>query len=523
MSAEGGESATGGVVVGKDGLSISRDIDGIMNIHFDGRRIWSVNSAEYPVRIDGRWFVPWPDLLRPYLSGRVEIRLVDQETGETASITEATFGDGEGRVEVIGDTGRPLAMNKYGRFNQPFDTVDRDVLDGYLDQVEKVLDVLANECGLEAFVCWGTLLGAVRGGKMIGHDVDADLAYYSHHTHPADIARESYRVEAVLRAKGWNVRRENTGFLALFLPQVDGSVRNMDVFAAWITDGLLYVIHDIRAPLPASAILPLGEVELEGRRFPAPADPPALLEAAYGPDWSTPDPSFRFKASRVDKRRLNGWVGGLRAQRDYWLRFYGGPEQSRIPTEHSLFAEWVAERDDPGRQLVDAGSGNGRDLLWFRTNGRRAVGLEFSNGPIKLARTRARRLGTTVKQYKVNLNDLRYALAYGASFARQGPNTVYARMLIDTMRIDVRDNFYRFASMCCRDSGMLFLEFRAEPAGEKSYAFGAHERHPSTGDEVTAKLRRFGFAVVDRAEGRGLAPFEDEDPYMCRLAAEWRR
>ena len=36
--------------------------------------------------------------------------------------------------------------------------------------------------GVEAFLAYGTLLGAVREGRLLGHDSDADLGYVSRHT-----------------------------------------------------------------------------------------------------------------------------------------------------------------------------------------------------------------------------------------------------------------------------------------------------------------------------------------------------
>ena len=62
--------------------------------------------------------------------------------------------------------------------------------------------MLRDKAGVPAFICYGTLLGAVRNGKLIGHDNDIDIAYVSEHPHPVDVVREGYRVERVLRDDG---------------------------------------------------------------------------------------------------------------------------------------------------------------------------------------------------------------------------------------------------------------------------------------------------------------------------------
>ena len=65
-----------------------------------------------------------------------------------------------------------------------FSETDTDTKALIVEAVQRVLHDLREECGLEAFLAFGCLLGAVRNGRMIGHDSDADLAYVSAHTHP---------------------------------------------------------------------------------------------------------------------------------------------------------------------------------------------------------------------------------------------------------------------------------------------------------------------------------------------------
>ena len=92
----------------------------------------------------------------------------------------------------------------------------------------------------------------------------------------------------------------------------DGVVRGLDVFGGFLMDGHLHLMGEIREPFEESWIFPLGTTTLEGRTFPAPADPDRLLTATYGASWRMPDPAFNFAPPATTVRRLNGWFRGLR-------------------------------------------------------------------------------------------------------------------------------------------------------------------------------------------------------------------
>jgi hypothetical protein len=222
-----------------DGVRLPRgyESESVVDVLFDGRRIWSV-ALEPGKRSAQR--VAWPKVLVPYLDGRVEVQLRDHVSGEVLLTESVRFGSGTGPVRVVDGQGRALAVTKWGKLNHPFDATDRSAIEGYLDQVEEVLAFLTDECGVPSFLSYGSLLGAVREGGLIGHDVDVDLGYLSAHTHPADVLLESYAIERRLRGHGWQVRRENGGFLALFLEQSDGTTRNLDVFTCFQVDDHLH-------------------------------------------------------------------------------------------------------------------------------------------------------------------------------------------------------------------------------------------------------------------------------------------
>ena len=489
-----------------------------LDLLFDGRRIWSIAPHEHRVRRDGYRRVVWPEPIRRHLDGTARVELREHVSGEVVASTEATFGTGEGRVEIVDDSGRPVALTKYGRLNHPFESSDRSAMEGYLDQVEEVLAVLRDRCGLPAFVSFGTLLGAVRNGRLIGHDVDVDLGYLSDYEHPVDVVRESLRVERVLRDQGWRVVRENGGFLALFFPQADGTSRNLDVFASFIVNGMLHQVHDIRTRADRTAVVPLGEVELEGRMLPAPARPEVFLEAAYGPGWRVPDPSFEYHTPRPLKRRNMGWLGGLRAQRDQWSKFYAASYYD-LPDEPSPFARWVAGREAP-MQLLDVGCGKGRDAMFFAAEGFDVTALDVVPKVLSRGRRQSQARDLHVQWQLCNLNSLQETLLTAAAVLQSpGPRVVFARGLLHDLRPQAWDHFWRLASLSLREGGRCYLEFRtAEPWTGEPLALPIRRR--LSVQEVEREARERGARSVHRAEQldpRGL----EHDRNVHRLVLEW--
>lgn len=466
-------------------------------------------------------FVPWPPALAKRLRGRAEVALRHHVSGEVLGSTDHVFDGADDETAAVADRrGRPLIVDKYGRLTRPLSQQEPEIVQELLGVCAHLLDVLSDDAGVPAFVVYGTLLGAVRDQRLITHDNDVDLAYLSRLPHPVDVAREGLRVERILRAAGYDVRRGSGVRLNVRVKLSDGSLRGIDVFTAHWVEGVLYMPSDTGFRLPEATILPLGEVELHGHPMPAPNQPEPLLAATYGPGWREPDPAFKYDTPRPLHRRLNGWFGGLISHRKYWDAFYSQQRQL-VPKEPSPFATWVNEHHGSGRPLVDVGCGTGRDSLWFASQGRHVVGIDYNLGVLRRAARRSERRELDTEFHLVNLYDSRAVLAWGARLAhREEPCDVYARFTLHALREEGQANLVRLASMALRREGKLFLEFRTPEDSDLPHVFN-HKRHFLSPDEARALVTTAGGRVVDQVVGRGLAPYESEDPHVCRMVATW--
>lgn len=490
-------------------------------VSFAGHYVWSFSPARDGVRARGGWQVAWPEMMRSKLDGTTQVRVADS-IGEGVHFEgEVSFGDNTEPLEFRDAQGHPLAVDKAGHLTRVFSETGDDVRRHIAEGTARAISDLRDKVGIDAHVSYGCLLGAVREGKMIGHDSDSDLAYLSAHTHPADIVRESFRMEREMRELGWKVVRMSGADLKLFLPLPDGRSVHVDVFGAFHVEGVFYQLGGRSGQLPREALTPVSTVTLEGVELAAPADPEAVLEFLYGPSWRVPDPAFQPVDPAPGLRRLDGWMRGFRTHAIPWneLLRYRRPE---IPQQGSTFAPWVHARIPADATVVDLGSGNGRDSAWFAGHEHPVVAFDFAGVAVRQTRRRLARKSTNDPDVRVVLfNDTRSVLLAGAELARApAPPHLYARALVGCLDDEARRNLWRLGSMALRRGGALFLEYAATHHGLPSSTVEGLVQRTDT-DHLVREIEAAGGRVAHREEGPGHDFFDAADPCTARLEVRW--
>jgi hypothetical protein len=154
-----------------------------------------------------------------------------------------------------------------------------------------------------------------------------------------------------MAALGWKVVRMSAANFKIWVPLPSGKRAGVDVFGSFHVDDHFHITGSLRGRLDRSAIVPFGEIELEGVAFPAPADVERFLEFTYGPGWRVPDPAFHFDHPPANVQRMSQWFRGARNRLPHWQEFYKGPYK-KVPTAASAFAPWADERMGPGTPVV---------------------------------------------------------------------------------------------------------------------------------------------------------------------------
>jgi SAM-dependent methyltransferase len=515
----------GGVSVDREGVHVAAQGTGPLVLSVEGRYVWSLTPERDGTTQPGGLLVRWPHVLDRFLDGVGRITVADVAGTVVYFDADVSFGSGEARLEIVDGDGNPLSVDKVGHLTRSFAATDEGIRDEILAGTQRALRDLRETCGVEAYLNYGALLGAIRDGAMIAHDSDTDVCYLSRHESPADIILESYRIERTMRDLGWRLLRMSGGDIKLLLPLSDGRVCHIDIFVAFYVRGTFYQLGNRSGQVAREVILPVSEIELHGYRFPAPADPEAMLAFLYGPSWRVPDPSFKYADPPAGVRRLDGWLRGFRSTMGQWTEFWTGAAADRVSRRGSAFGRWTLEQlgrlgdAGPRQAVLDVGCGNGRDSVLFGRHGHRVWAVDFSRGAIRLTARRTNKREIDVSTEQLILGELRHVLTFGARLARD-PHHIYARQLLGSLDRPAREQFWQLCSMALREDRRLFLEFAATRDGVADLAPGPMHRRLDA-DTIAAEIRAAGGVIEHLEVGLGDDLFDEPDPAVCRIRATW--
>ncbi|MBC9944651.1 class I SAM-dependent methyltransferase [Leucobacter sp. cx-328] len=486
-----------------------------VDVCFDGDRVWSIDLVENE-RSDEHSF-PWPISLRPYLRGSTHLTVLHSATGEALAAGEVEFTADAIRAQVRDADNIPLAVNKWGMLGKTLEAGNPGVQERILDRSAEIIGHL-RDMGLRPFVVGGTLLGGVREGELLPHDDDADVAYLSEFTNPADVAREGFQVGHALIDLGYELVRHSATHMQLYFRTDSGLVDHyVDVFTAFFTDdGKMNQPFHVRGDLREDQILPFGTVTIAGREFPAPADPEAWLVINYDENWRTPIPGYRLQTPESTSRRFNAWFGSFHFGRDFWNAWFlnRGAEADLIWADG---ADWILEQSAEltSPVLLEFGAGNGAlsERLALVDTGRRVIATDYSYAALQLAQERSAAAATPFETAHVNLYRT-LSLAAPKQQGITGRFDVVANHVFEQLGHLARENLLRLIRMALRSGGSACATLYASPAEDVTFA-----------DPTTWHLNQFELANAAHKFGLSFEyftpatqiPTMDRRPYGVRF------
>lgn len=212
---------------------------------------------------------------------KINIRKVRLEAGQQVEL-DAFYAR-------LSDTTAPYFLSNHGLL-LPFAQRDQDEVSDDLLALFALLDDL----GYPAFINSGTLLGAVREGRFLGHDDDADFAVRLDGQTDEELVQSLDTLCDALNASGALKRPAWYHKSGPILKVLVGSGIEVDLFPLWFRDGRAYIWPHTYGELSEQDIFPLGTQTLCGKPMPAPNEPEKMLALNYGEGWRHPDPGYFF-------------------------------------------------------------------------------------------------------------------------------------------------------------------------------------------------------------------------------------
>ena len=105
------------------GVRVPAGVREVVDVRFDGERIWSFNPRREQTRPGQRW-VRWPRDLEPYLDGVAEVSLVEHVSGERVLEKRVGFGTGTSPIRLVDKDGHAVALDKAGHLQRMFAGTD---------------------------------------------------------------------------------------------------------------------------------------------------------------------------------------------------------------------------------------------------------------------------------------------------------------------------------------------------------------------------------------------------------------
>ena len=227
-------------------------------------------------------------------------------------------------------------FSQYGKL-QLSKKLDRDWQRRASDIYAAVRTIVREEFGHDVFLVYGTLLGAVREGGLLAHDVDFDSAFIATADNGPAAVDELYRIGLRLVEHGLHAQIWHTS-IGIRHPEDPDGVR-VDLFHLFFdADGLLRFPFGVASTsqLPRTEWRGTREIDFLGRPALVPTDAERLVAHMYGESWREPKPGFDWTRERTTRAEDADATGEMRML-TRWARFYTHHD----PQAPSLFAEYV--------------------------------------------------------------------------------------------------------------------------------------------------------------------------------------
>lgn len=206
--------------------------------------------------------------------------------------------------------------------------------------------------------------------------------------------------------------------------------------------------------------------------------------------------------------------------KQYWNEFYKN-NHKHTPSQ---FCVSVITELNENSCVVELGSGNGRDSLYFSSQGFVTTAIDLSKQAIETSQqqTKLRNIkhASFFKGDLTSKNDVRTII----NKARQNCAEVselafYSRFVMHSLDDSQEQKLLDILSDLVKQGERIYFEFRSQEDESLDKHFGNHYRRYVDTESFKERLINAGFEVNYEIIGQGMAKYKEEDPYVARFIA----
>lgn len=205
----------------------------------------------------------------------------------------------------------------------------------------------------------------------------------------------------------------------------------------------------------------------------------------------------------------------------YWENYYKVHGQDYGISKHSSFAKFCADRFFFQQKLniVELGSGNGRDAVYFAHNNHNVIALDQSTVAIDAQR------GHISDEINSNLNPVAEDFVQSDFMYGRAIDVFYSRFTLHAIDQNDEDILLPKVYGSLKMGGLFCVEVRTtkdqlygvgEYCGDNTYLTD-HRRRFVDSDKFLRKTLSLGFSLLYFNEENGLSVYKDDDPVLMRV------
>ena len=210
----------------------------------------------------------------------------------------------------------------------------------------------------------------------------------------------------------------------------------------------------------------------------------------------------------------------IAVNKEYWDHFY----QSNFKHTPSQFCVCVLTEIPDDAIIVELGSGNGRDSLYFASQGHETVALDLSQKAIESCQSESAnrnvKHATFIQADLTSYNDVSSVIKLAREKAINKDLIFYSRFVIHSLDDNQEQVLLKTLSKCMHPNDLIYFEFRSKEDELLDKHFGGHYRRYVDTDVFFQRLVNFGFAIEYNHIGQGMAKYKEEDPFVVRIIAK---